>query len=427
MKFSIITPTHLKNSFLNQVYESLVAQTYENWEWVIYLNGVKDDLDALENYTEGLSKLPLNEAIRIDPRIRIVVSNEINSKIGFNKNKAFHLGTGDVLVEVDHDDMLTPDCLEELHKAFKDPAVGFVYSNSITYHVNNEFTPYDAYYGWTYKKVMWRDKEHYSMNSFAPTSHSMAYIWYAPDHVRAWRKSVYVSIGGHNVNLDICDDHELVIRTYLTAKMHHINKPLYVYRITGNNTWLERNQAIQDTTRELFKQYAWDLACKDAKDRGLDIVELGGGINPRAGCNINIDLEDGNITADLNNGIPLPDNSVGVINASHILEHLHDKHKIMAEIYRVLADDGWVFIQIPSTDGRGAFQDPTHVSYWNENCFWYYTRKDKAMFIRNDKIRFQEFKLDTFWWEPRSDNIAITDAWLVAIKSDKRRPHPVKI
>lgn len=420
MKFSIITPTHLKNSFLGDLYESLVAQTYENWEWVIYLNGVEGGLDALVNY-------PVLVAIKSDERIRIVVSDEINSKIGFNKNKAFHLGTGDVLVEVDHDDMLTPDCLEELYKAFQDPTVGFVYSDSITYHVNNEFAPYDAHYGWTYKKVMWRGKEHYSMNSFAPTSHSMAYIWYAPDHVRAWRKSVYVSIGGHNVNLDICDDHELVIRTYLNTKMHHINKPLYVYRITGNNTWLERNQAIQDTTRELFKQYAWDLACKDAKDRGLDIVELGGGINPRAGCNINIDLEDGNVTADLNNGIPLPDNSVGVINASHILEHLHDKHKIMAEIYRVLADDGWVFIQVPSTDGRGAFQDPTHVSYWNENCFWYYTRKDKAMFIRNDKIRFQEFKLDTFWWEPRSDNIAITDAWLVAIKSDKRRPHPVKI
>lgn len=420
MKFSIITPTHLKNSFLGDLYESLVAQTYENWEWVIYLNGVEGGLDALVNY-------PVLVAIKSDERIKIVVSDEINSKIGFNKNKAFHLGTGDVLVEVDHDDMLTPDCLEELYKAFQDPTVGFVYSDSITYHVNNEFTPYDAHYGWTYKKVMWRGKEHYSMNSFAPTSHSMAYIWYAPDHVRAWRKSVYVSIGGHNVNLDICDDHELVIRTYLNTKMHHINKPLYVYRITGNNTWLERNQAIQDTTRELFKKYAWDLACKDAKDRGLDVVELGGGINPRAGCNINIDLEDGNVTADLNNGIPLPDNSVGVINASHIIEHLNDKHKIMAEIYRVLADDGWVFIQVPSTDGRGAFQDPTHVSYWNENCFWYYTRKDKAMFIRNDKIRFQEFKLDTFWWEPRSDNIAITDAWLVAIKSDKRRPHPVKI
>ena len=27
----------------------------------------------------------------------------------------------------------------------------------------------------------------------------------------------------------------------------------------------------------------------------------------------------------------------------------------------------------PSTDGRGAFQDPTHVSFYNENSFWYFT------------------------------------------------------
>lgn len=414
MKFSIITPTHLKNAFLLELYDSLKQQTHSDWEWVLWLNG-------------GASKSSIEPEILSDPRVFVYESAENNSKVGYNKNKAFHLGTGDVLVEVDHDDMLTDDCLAELDRAFRNPSIGFVYSDSITYHVEDKFTPYDSFYGWTHKKVMFRGKSCYSMDSFKPTSHSIGYIWYAPDHVRAWRKDVYVALGGHNVDLDICDDHELVIRTYLSSKMHHIPKPLYIYRITGNNTWLERNQAIQEKTRELFRQYAWDLACKDAKDKGLDIVELGGGINPRAGCNINIDLEEGNLTADLNNGIPLPDNSVGVINASHILEHLHDKHKIMCEIHRVLADDGWAFIQVPSTDGRGAFQDPTHVSYWNENCFWYYTRADKAAFIRNNKIRFQAFKLDTFWWEPRSDNIAVTDAWLVALKSNKRRPHPVTI
>lgn len=414
MKFSIITPTHLKNAFLLELYDSLKQQTHSDWEWVLWLNG-------------GASKSSIEPEILSDPRVFVYESAENNSKVGYNKNKAFHLGTGDVLVEVDHDDMLTDDCLAELDRAFRNPSIGFVYSDSITYHVEDKFTPYDSFYGWTHKKVMFRGKPCYSMDSFKPTSHSIGYIWYAPDHVRAWRKDVYVALGGHNVDLDICDDHELVIRTYLSSKMHHIPKPLYIYRITGNNTWLERNQAIQEKTRELFRQYAWDLACKDAKDKGLDIVELGGGINPRAGCNINIDLEEGNLTADLNNGIPLPDNSVGVINASHILEHLHDKHKIMCEIHRVLADDGWAFIQVPSTDGRGAFQDPTHVSYWNENCFWYYTRADKAAFIRNNKIRFQAFKLDTFWWEPRSDNIAVTDAWLVALKSNKRRPHPVTI
>ena len=101
-----------------------------------------------------------------------------------------------------------------------------------------------------------------------------------------------------------------------------------------------------------------------------------------------------------------------------------DPVKSMREIYRVLADGAWAFIQVPSTDGRGAWQDPTHISFWNENSFWYYTRKDKAQFIRNKDIRFQSFRLDTEWWE---DKIAVTNAWLCAIKSDERRPHPINI
>jgi glycosyltransferase involved in cell wall biosynthesis len=410
VKFSIITATHLKNAFLLDLYKSIKDQTCADWEWIVFLNG-------------GATPDRIEVEIRNDPKVRIVVSTEDNKCVGYNKNKAFHLGIGEILVEVDHDDILIENCLEELEKAFQEPNVEFVYSDDAIWHMKEEVQPFNYAYGWTYRNFEWKDKSLIAHDSFPPTSHSLAFIWYSPDHVRAWKRNFYVKIGGHNSTLDICDDHELMIRTYLNTKMKHIPKPLYIYRITGENTWIERNQAIQQRTIELFQKYAWDLACKDARDRGLHIVELGGGINPKQGCNINIDLEDGNVKHDLNEGIPLPDNSVGVIYASHILEHLYDKHKIMCEIHRVLADGGWAFIQVPSTDGRGAFQDPTHVSYWNENCFWYYTRKDKAAFIRNDTVRFQPFKLDTFYWEPRSDNIAITDAWLVALKENKRRPH----
>ncbi len=411
MKFSIITATHLKNAFLYELYQSLTEQTYTDWEWVLWLNG-------------GASRTLVDSAIVNDPRVKIYECNENNTCVGFNKHNAFMKGEGDILVEVDHDDLLLPNCLEELKQAFENNSdVGFVYSNDINWHMKDEFTPYNPYYGWEHETFKWREKEYYSMISFAPSSHSVAFIWYAPDHVRAWRTDLYRKIGGHDPKLDICDDHELMIRTYLATKMHHISKPLYVYRITGNNTWLERNKAIQERTVELFHKHAWDLAVKDARDRNLMVVDLGGGINPKPGCTT-LDLEGGDITCDLNEGIPLPDNSVGVLNASHLVEHLNDKHKIMSEIYRVLADGGWAFIEVPSTDGRGAFQDPTHVSYWNENSFWYYTRKDKARFIRNDTIRFQDFRLDTIWWE---DKIAVTNAWLVAVKENKRRPHPVKI
>lgn len=412
MKFSLITPEHNPDNIplLLELYDSIKKQTYHNWEWIILING---------KFT--FNHVPQN--ILHDSKVKICQSLTHNGKIGSIKNEAFNCGTGDVLVECDHDDMLTPDCLEELYKAYQDPEIGFVYSDNAVYQMNGEFVPYDQSFGWTYRKFKWKEQDLIAMHSFPPSSHSLGYIWYAPDHVRSWRTDVYKRIGGHNSELSVCDDHELCIRTYLETKMKYIPKVLYVYRITGDNTWLERNQEIQIKTVELFKQYAQKLAERDAELRGLMKVDIGGGLNPYPGYTT-VDLrQEADIVADLNEGIPLLDNSVGVLNASHILEHLTDKTKIMSEIHRVLAPGGWAFIEVPSTDGRGAFQDPTHVSYWNENSFLYYTNKYLADFIDNDTIRFQEYRRET--WFPnewlKSINVCVTSAWLVAIKEDMPR------
>jgi SAM-dependent methyltransferase len=261
------------------------------------------------------------------------------------------------------------------------------------------------------------------MNSFEPSSHSVSYIWYAPDHVRAWRKSIYDEIGGHNVELSMCDDHELMIRTYLETKFYHIPKVLYIYRITGDNSFLERNEVIQIKTKELHNQYAQKLAERDADLKGLMKIDIGGGLFPRAGYTT-IDMEDADIIWNLDNGIPLEDNSVGVINASHVIEHLRDPIKTMKEIHRVLAHGGWAFIEVPSTDGRGAWQDPTHVSFWNENSFWYYTKQSHAQFIRNKDIKFSCLRLETNWWD---HNIAVVNTHLVAVKDGVRYPGPIEM
>lgn len=406
-KFSIITPEHDPRNvpYMTELWETVRGQTYGNWEWVLLLNN-------------GMTPGHVPEQIRNDPRVQVFVMEEQNTNVGFVKNRAFHLGTGDVLVEMDHDDLLFPQCLEKLNAAYQDPTVGFVYTDDATWHMQVEFVPYDEAAGWTWKKVQYNGRELISMNSFEPTSHSVGYIWYAPDHVRSWRSSVYRELGGHNVDLPICDDHELMVRTYLATKMFRVPEALYVYRVHGNNTWLERNAAIQTKTREIFAQYAQKLAEVDADRRGLAKIDLGGGINPRAGY-INIDLSSrGDIKHDLRNGIPFPDNSVGVINASHIIEHLPDKTFTMREIHRVLAHGGWAFIEVPSTDGRGAYQDPTHVSYWNENSFLYYTDAYLAQFIENTDIRFQEYRRETYFpndWM-KNLNVCVTSAWLVAIK-----------
>ena len=418
-KFSIITPEKNKKNapYLLELYDSIKNQTYSNWEWILFLNNgyAPDDIPGV---------------ILADERVVVYHSSDPESNIGQIKNSAFNLGTGDILVEADHDDLLTPDCLEELNKAYQDQSIGFVYSDNAILHMKDEFVPYTPVAGWTYRMFNWKGKELHAMNSFEPTSQALSFIWYSPDHVRSWRTSSYKEIGGHNPKFSVCDDHELMIRTYLHTKMKRIPKVLYIYRITGENTWLARNKEIQTTTVDLFNQYAFKLAERDAEVRNLLKLDLGGGINGMNGY-ITVDQRsNADVVCDLNQGIPFPDNSVGVINASHIIEHLKDPIKTMREIHRVLAHGGWVFIEVPSTDGRGAFQDPTHVSYWNENSFLYYTNSYFANFIGNKDIRFQEFRRQT--WYPneflKNMNVLITTAWLVAHKpSGHKLPHNMYI
>lgn len=420
MKFSIITPEHDPGNipFLLELFDCVLSQTYKDWEWILYLNNkiqVEHIPDQIKNH----------------PQVIVFRTHDTDTNIGAIKNAAFSIGTGDVLVEVDHDDLITPDCLEELKKAYEsDPEVGFVYSDNAVLQMEGEFIPYDSSGGWTWREFEWKGQTLPAMHSFEPTAQALSYIWYAPDHVRSWRKEVYIEVGGHNPELSICDDHELMMRTYLITKMKRVPKVLYIYRITGNNTWLERNEAIQVKTVDLFREYGQRLAERDAQLRGLLCVDIGGGLNPYPGYHTVDIRETADTVADLNNGIPLPDNSVGVLNASHILEHLEDKTKIMGEIHRVLAHGGWAFIEVPSTDGRGAFQDPTHVSYWNENSFLYYTDKYLGDFIDNDSIRFQEFRKETYYPNEWMQNlqVLVTTAWLTAVKQDEPRyPHVLNI
>jgi len=91
---------------------------------------------------------------------------------------------------------------------------------------------------------------------------------------------------------------------------------------------------------------------------------------------------------------------------------------IMNEFYRVLAPGGWLITRTPSTEGRGAFQDPTHVSFWNPNSFWYYTRSAQSRFVRGIECRFQAVNV----WQSfpdawhQANNLLYVHANLAALK-----------
>jgi SAM-dependent methyltransferase len=78
------------------------------------------------------------------------------------------------------------------------------------------------------------------------------------------------------------------------------------------------------------------------------------------------------IVADLDMNWPFANDSVDHFRAADIIEHLVDRIHTMNELHRCLKPRGTVEIVVPTTDGPGAFMDPTHVSFWHERSFFYY-------------------------------------------------------
>ena len=165
-KFSIITPEHKKDNipFLMELFDTIKSQTYDNWEWILYLNG-----DCKPGH--------LPQELKDHPQVKFY-TGITNPNVGFIKNKAFSLGQGDILVEVDHDDLLSEDCLEELNIAFQDEEVGFAYSEDLLYDMRGDEykIPWNAENGWTYKWMNFRGEDFIKIDSFPPTSHSIGII-----------------------------------------------------------------------------------------------------------------------------------------------------------------------------------------------------------------------------------------------------------
>lgn len=405
MKISIFTPTH-DSRWLLPAYESIREQDWQ--EWIIL---AQCPVTAIPNFH--------------DDRVRVVAAPSELSGVGALKRYAVSHCTGDVLLEIDHDDLLMPDAVERVRGAFADKSVGFVYSASANFQGDFQPTPrFNLAHGWEYRPMTYQGHSLEAHQPWPPTPASLSRIWYGPNHVRAWRTAVYWQAGGHNPAQSVLDDQDLVCRTYLTGcGFVCLPECLYLYRVHGDNTWLERNAEIQAGTLRLYDQYIEPLALEWARREGLLALDLGGRFGSPPGY-ISVDRKDAAVIADLSQPWPFEDNSVGVVRAYDVFEHLPNPLHTMTELYRILSPGGYAFIQVPSTDGRGAFQDPTHVSFWNENSLLYYTDSALSKYI-DTPVRFQAMKLVTT--EPNAINVCWVQAHLVSLKSGYRPPGIITI
>ncbi|MCD7878683.1 MAG: glycosyltransferase [Candidatus Gastranaerophilales bacterium] len=104
--FSIIVPVYNVEKYLRQCLDSIVNQTFADFEVICVNDGSTDNsLEILEEYSEKDN--------------RFIVINQENQGQGVARNKAMDLATGDYIVFVDPDDWIEVNLLEELYKTFK--------------------------------------------------------------------------------------------------------------------------------------------------------------------------------------------------------------------------------------------------------------------------------------------------------------------
>ncbi|WDE00540.1 glycosyltransferase family 2 protein [Thalassomonas actiniarum] len=105
MLVSIITPTFNSQQFILETYQSIVAQTHQDWEWL-----VTDDCSSDDTW-QIITRLSQQDA-RIKP-----VRNQVNAGAAVTRNNAIARADGEVLAFLDSDDLWLPRKLE-LHLAF---------------------------------------------------------------------------------------------------------------------------------------------------------------------------------------------------------------------------------------------------------------------------------------------------------------------
>lgn len=401
---SIYTPTHIYNpKILVETYLSLKRQTFREFEWIILVNG-----NALNNFTDITTLFS-------DPWIKIYKSN-LTDNIGSLKASCCELALGDILLELDHDDYLSDDALEEINKVYSNhPEVQFVYSNTIRFMdgTNVPATPFRKDCGWEFRKV----GDMIETVAFPASAQYLRRIEWAPDHVRSFRKSAYKKINGYDKTLQVGDDHDIVCRFYIEFGengFYRIDKPLYFYRVYSENT-SSQGKRLNEIQRQVdinYIKHAEKMYLKWAKDNGLLSIDLGGRFNSPQGYK-SVDLLDADIIMDLEKPWELADNSVGVIRAYHLLEHLTDTIHFFNEAYRVLAPGGFLLIEVPSVSGQGAFSDPTHVKFFNLRSFEYFTG-GLSKFIRPQyNGKFQKARIVEYWWDK---DVSVISAQLICLK-----------
>ena len=199
-KISIIIPMYnTPVKFFGELVDSLINQTYTNWELCLADGSNEENPELKDIYSK-------------DSRIKYKFIGE-NKGISGNTNEALTLATGDFIGLLDHDDILPIFSLYEVVKCINEhPEVEFIYTDEDKF-----------------EEVGGKRYDPYFKSDFGPdTLRANNYIC----HFSVFRKDLMEKLGGFRSEFDGAQDYDILLRMSEIAKhIYHIPKILYHWRV----------------------------------------------------------------------------------------------------------------------------------------------------------------------------------------------------
>ena len=216
-KVSVIIPNYNYARFLRQRIDSVLQQTFQDFEVILLDDCSTDDSQAiLREYAA-------------DPRVRVEF-NEKNSGSTFKQwNKGVHLARGKYVWIAESDDYADERFLERLvSRLDADPEITFAYCRSWRVCEGQPNTFADDYLDFI-DAHHW--KEDFIVNGREECWKSFAHINPVPNaSAVVFRKAINERVGGADENLRLCGDWKLWTAMALRGKIAYIAEPLNYFR-----------------------------------------------------------------------------------------------------------------------------------------------------------------------------------------------------
>jgi len=199
--FSVLIANYNNGRYLQEAIDSVLAQTYTNWEIVLV------DDKSTDNSTEIYRKY------EDDPRFHIYY-NEENKGCGYTKRRCVELAKGELCGFLDPDDKLTSDALEIMTKThLEHPHCSLAYSTLYLWNDKQDTI-----------KVLEDVGAMEKGEDFLISSKKIV------SHFAVFKKAFYDKTIGIDETLSSAVDFDLYVKLEEEGVLCYINRPLYYYR-----------------------------------------------------------------------------------------------------------------------------------------------------------------------------------------------------